>query len=118
MAKTKKVATDITEEQPEIQEPDSLNVEQFKEENKEETLPEETVSEQPIYVPDIPAQMEEKIPDNVTKTVAVEISVEVTSKADTPEILFLRKILQIQEEGCFGRHLNQLIYDRIKELQK
>lgn len=36
---------------------------------------------------------------------------------ESDEILFLRRILRIQDEGGFGRHLNDLINDRIKELK-
>jgi len=52
----------------------------------------------PIYVPDIPAQM-----------------VEVPKKET--EIEFLYRILQIQSDGGFGRHLDQLILQRIKSLR-
>jgi len=37
-------------------------------------------------------------------------------KPETEEILFLRKILHIQHEGGFGRHLDVIINERIKEL--
>jgi len=49
-----------------------------------------------IYIPDIPAQMV----DTVKET----------------EVDFLYKILHIQEEGGFGRHLHPLIKERIKSL--
>lgn len=51
-----------------------------------------------IYIPDIPAQMIVQEPKQET------------------EIQFLYKILQIQENGGFGRHLDRLILDRIKSL--
>lgn len=54
-----------------------------------------------IYVPDIPAQA---------------ISV-IEEKPDTDEILFLKRIMQIQEEGGFGKHLHDIINERIKSLK-
>lgn len=79
---------------------------------KSEAIEKGLLKEEFTYIPDIPAQMiEEPV---VTKA-------EIDLAADTlesEEIIFLRKILKIQEEGCFGRHLNQLIYERIKELKK
>lgn len=90
-----------------------------KKKNQEEIQVTDDIEQQadadaPIFIPDIPAQLE----DAVTATVNAEINIQVAEKPDTDEILFLRKILQIQEEGCFGRHLNTLINDRIKELKK
>lgn len=83
------------------------------EEQKEQVIE----SEQPkfTYVPDIPAQM---IDDSVSATVEPSIiSVSVVEEKECDEILFLRRILRIQEEGGFGRHLNDLINGRIKELK-
>ena len=95
MAKaTAKKKDEVVEEQPEV-----TNAETTDTTTTEETDVVETVEEQPekeyVYVPDVPAQM-------VT---------------ETAEILFLRKILKIQHEGCFGRHLDTIINDRIKELK-
>jgi len=57
-----------------------------------------------IYIPDIPAQMiETKTSEHETPTVETEID-------------FLQRILNIQENGGFGRHLNGIIYERIKSL--
>ena len=53
----------------------------------------------PIYIPDTPMQEE------------------VVEKPESDEILFLRRILQIQNEGGFGRHLNGIINERIKSLK-
>lgn len=63
-----------------------------------ETVVEEPVKEEmpKIYIPDIPAQMVEPV-------------------AET-EVEFLYRILMIQEEGGFGRHLHPLIKERIKSL--
>jgi hypothetical protein len=54
-----------------------------------------------IYVPDIPAQSISSIEE----------------KPDTDEILFLKRIMQIQEEGGFGKHLHDIINERIKSLK-
>lgn len=68
----------------------------------------------PVYVPEIPIQI---IEDNVTATVSAGFSLQVKTEPETDEILFLRKILKIQSEGCFGRHLDKLINDKIKDLK-
>ena len=75
----------------------------FDAENLTEKLPEETfVDKSSIYIPDIPAQMI----DN--------------SKPEEPsgetETEFLLRILNIQYEGGFGRHLDRIITERIKSL--
>jgi hypothetical protein len=60
-----------------------------------------------IYIPDIPAQMvEEK---------KLDLYVPEQPKVET-EIEFLQRILFIQENGGFGRHLNGIINERIKSL--
>lgn len=61
---------------------------------------------EPISIPDIPAQMEEKKASN---------TVEHTDVVET-EVNFLKRILYIQESGGFGKHLDKLINDRIKTL--
>lgn len=63
-----------------------------------------------IYVPDIPAQMIEQIEEKKQ-----DLPVPEQPTGET-EIQFLQKILIIQEEGGFGRHLNGVIYERIKSL--
>jgi len=81
---------------------------EIKEEQPTEILPEEVpfeapisdVMEQggiknPVYIPDIPAQMIEQ------------------PKKET-EIEFLERILYKQEDGGFGRHLHPMIKERIK----
>lgn len=71
------------------------------ENNEHETVVEEPVKEEmpKFYIPDIPAQMlEEEVPE------------------ESDEIQFLRRILNIQNDGGFGRHLDRLILDRIKSL--
>jgi len=96
MAKAKKekpVEEEIISEQPIEQLPEEIEL----------VAPVPDVMEQegvknPIYVPDIPAQMIEQ------------------PKKET-EIEFLYRILQIQSDGGFGRHLDQLILQRIKSLR-
>ncbi|MCL5460372.1 hypothetical protein M3M33_17170, partial [Loigolactobacillus coryniformis] len=60
------------------------------------------------------------VPDAIEPIVAAPhedkkaaIKKEVTEK---DEVLFLKRILHIQHSGGFGRHLDDIIYDRIKEL--
>lgn len=89
-AKQKPVEPSLTEEQP---------TEEVLEQPKEQ-------EQEPLFVPDIPAQMEEPKVQKVTE-----------EKPDTDEVLFLRRILQIQEEGGFGKHLHDLINERIKSLK-
>lgn len=61
------------------------------------------------YVPDIPDQMhvDEKveIQDHRPKI-----------KEDSEEVLFLKKILHVQHSGGWGRHLDNLINERLKKL--
>lgn len=71
------------------------------------------------FVPDIPAQMEEQqeeiIPEEeLAEAVPEPLPVEAAVSSD--EKTFLLRILQIQEEGGFGKHLHDIIYERIKQL--
>ena len=60
-----------------------------------------------IYIPDVPSQIiEVKKQDD---------SVPEEPKGET-EIEFLQRIMFIQEDGGFGRHLHQIILNRIKSL--
>lgn len=70
-----------------------------------------TVTEvvEPVYVPDVPAQMIEEPKEEKKVTPKKEVS-------EKDEVLFLKRILHIQHSGGFGRHLDDIIYDRIKEL--
>lgn len=95
MAKAKKVVEDNKEE-TNIEEPVNLSVSET--EVMAEEKNEEPILEKPVYIPDIPAQMIEPDSSNEIET----------------EVDFLLRILQIQEDGCFGRHLNKIIQDRIK----
>lgn len=56
------------------------------------------------YIPDAPAQMLTEEPLKLQSEGII---------AET-EVEFLLKILQIQEDGGFGRHLNKVIHERIK----
>ncbi len=81
---------------------ENIPEEVFSPENLEEKLPEEISIEEPIFIPDIPAQMDDSIPE--------------TLKGES-EKEFLTRLLNIQHEGGFGRHLDAIIYDRIKTLK-
>ena len=61
--------------------------------------------ENPVYVPDIPAQMIEE-----------SRTIEHTDVVES-EVGFLKRILHIQHNGGFGRHLDDIINERIKMLQ-
>lgn len=80
--------------------------------NEEISLVDETQTgiTHPVSVPDIPAQMEEETP--------LAQIVHPSEEKESDEILFLRRVLHVQHSGGFGRHLDDLIYDRIKELKK
>lgn len=102
MAKAKKTIEPVIKEQiddniPSLHETTNDSEPIIVDESESKTE-EEDVS---VYVPDIPAQ-------------AVEVKKE---KPDTDEILFLKRILQIQEEGGFGKHLHDIINERIKSLK-
>lgn len=71
---------------------------------------------EPISMPDIPEQLWDD--KNVLETFEQIVCENEIQISETDEILFLRKILDIQQSGCFGRHLDQLINERIKELKK
>lgn len=78
--------------------------------------------EQPLYVPDVPAQMTEEQAESVkeeetvfTQTVTEDVKVEYVMP-DNDEVMFLRAILHKQHTGCFGRHLDDMINERIKTL--
>lgn len=94
--KTTEVPEEVLPVEPEITVPEAI-VEQPEETTE---VPEEVVevAALPIFVPDIPAQI-----------------IEVDEYTD--EIVFLRRVLDIQREGGFGRHLDVLINDRIKSLK-
>lgn len=69
---------------------------------------------QPVSNPDIPAQVEEKEIKEISES-PVQI---MQAVPESDEILFLKRILYIQHTGGFGRHLDDIIYERIKELKK
>jgi len=55
--------------------------------------------------------------ENVSVTENVEVVYEVKEIHDTDEVLFLKKLLEVQEKGGWGRNLHPLINDRINELK-
>jgi len=61
------------------------------------------VKEHPVYIPEIPAQI-------------IDTSVTEKPTGET-EIKFLERLLHIQHSGGWGRHLDEIINDRIKSLQ-
>lgn len=76
---------------------------------QEESKPEEqTGVTNPVITADIPAQLPEGLSTSVKEIPATD--------KESEEILFLRRILQIQDDGGWGKHLHAIIYDRIKEL--
>jgi len=67
------------------------------------TEPEEApylMPEEPVYIPDMPAQMVKK------------------DLPESDEILFLRRILKRNHEGGFGHHLDDEIAERINYLKQ
>jgi hypothetical protein len=54
--------------------------------------------------------------DNVSEVVEAPVEALKETK-DTDEVAFLKRIYAIQNEGGFGRHLNDLLNERIKELK-
>jgi len=93
MAKAKKVVTEVTELE----------------------------TEQPIHIPDIPAQMTDEQAETVkeetdfTQSVTEDVKVEYIAP-ENDEVRFLKAILHKQHTGCFGRHLDDMINERIKTL--
>lgn len=88
MARPKKVV-EPSVEQPEIKE-EIIEEVVIKEEIEPTPVFEQKGVTEPIYIPDIPAQMVEE-------------------EKESDEILFLRRLLKIQDDGGFGRHLNGII---------
>ena len=60
---------------------------------------------------------ETKESESVTVTAEVDIVYELQEEPETDEIRFLKGILDIQETGGWGRHLHDLINERIKQLK-
>jgi hypothetical protein len=99
-----------TKHKPTVVEPEvvSAEPESILEETTDQ-IAEEVVIEpenEPVYIPEIPAQMEEEVIPVVNEV-----------KLVSDEIGFLQNILQIQRNGGFGRHLDGIINDRIKTLK-
>jgi len=45
------------------------------------------------------------------------INSEIEVTPETDEVVFLRKLMQIQEDGGWGRHLHSVINERINKLK-
>lgn len=82
--------------------------------------------EQNVFVPDIPAQMEEESVELTVENkeepqeevVVVEEKIEeVVEGKESEEVLFLKEILRKQHDGGFGKHLDYMINERIKFLK-
>ena len=58
-----------------------------------------------IFIPDVPAQMEEEL----QSVQIVEDKVEIVEEVQSDEISFLKKLLDIQHSGGWGRHLDDVI---------
>ena len=65
------------------------------------------------FIPDIPAQMEEVESIEVVKEVVAAIE----EVVETDEVSFLKRILLIQHNGGWGRHLDGVINERIDALK-
>lgn len=91
-------STDNNEE--EVKESTSLDVKEETTIESEKTS--ETKEEEPVYIPDIPAQI-------------IAHSMPELPKGET-EIEFLQRLLHIQHTGGWGKHLDEVINGRIKEL--
>lgn len=66
-----------------------------------------------IFIPDVPAQMEEEL----QSVQIVEDKVEIVEEVQSDEISFLKKLLDIQHSGGWGRHLDDVINERINSLK-
>lgn len=66
-----------------------------------------------IYIPDVPAQMEEEL----QSVQILEDKVEVVEEVQSDEISFLKRLLDIQHSGGWGKHLDGVINERINELK-
>lgn len=66
-------------------------------------------------------QTEETVAVPAEDTVGHDVSEEQMEQVKavvSDEETFLRKILDVQHTGGFGRHLDHLIYERLKEIKK
>ena len=65
------------------------------------------------FIPDVPAQMEGEL----QSIQIVEDKVEIFEEVESDEILFLKRLLFIQNSGGWGKHLDGVINERINELK-
>lgn len=63
--------------------------------------------ETPVQIIDVPEETEQVLETPEVKEIK-----------DTDEVSFLKLLYRVQNDGGFGRHLNEMIENRIKELQK
>lgn len=68
----------------------------------------ETIKEEPIFVPDIPAQVVEEV-----KVVEPVVNSGIESETE-----FLIRLMNYQNNGGWGRHLNPMIKERIELINK
>lgn len=61
-------------------------------------------------------EVKEIEPEEKAEEVYFETGEAYNIKDNSSEIEFLKKILQIQHEGCWGHHLDTVIKDRINQL--
>ncbi len=76
---------------------------------RSETAPTTTVTEKSTMEPTVTVTERVEIPN-------VEVSVPISTPPKETEIEFLTRLMKIQEEGGFGRHLDHIIVERIKSL--
>jgi hypothetical protein len=79
---------------------------------------EQAASEEPIITEqetEVGKGVIESADEESNYTVEREIPIQ-EEKPESDEVVFLRRILHIQHDGGFGRHLDEIINERIKEL--
>ena len=83
-----------------------------------EKLPEvETPIIEPTISEVMPDPKQEETAEQISSRLLKEAGHHVIEEGDTEEVAFLKQIHTVQNNGGFGKHLNEMINDRIKELQ-
>lgn len=82
--------------------PEEIEVNDDKENETLTEIQEDQTKDEYVSIPDIPAQLDVSVPEE--------------PKGET-EVQFLQRILNKQHQGGFGRHLDDMINDRIKSLK-
>jgi hypothetical protein len=72
-----------------------------------------TTEETPVQIVDAPAE-----PAVIIETLESKPEPKAIEVKDSDEVSFLKLLYRVQNDGGFGKHLNELIENRIKELQK